>query len=198
MIIFVLLFIVNQYLVAKAFSSNNIAPSSGSNIQLSDNATETEVIKAILPKDSETTRPYEWKGQKVTLSAQTPGNGYDMLADMNNIQLTDADQQSRFNALTKSIYHPCCDAPISSCGCKHSVSAKGVIKFLLGQNYTDDQIRDEVFLWNRYWWPKHYATAAVYLNSQGTNPASINTKDWLGPKLSTIRSGRKMKAALGK
>jgi len=199
MIIVALIFVFNQYLVGQLPNSAAVASPAGSGIKLSNNAGESEVIASILPKDSDTTRPYKWKGQAVTLTAQTPGNGYDMLVDMNKtIKLTNANEQARFKAITRSVYHPCCNAPISSCGCKHSMAAKGVVKYLLTKGYTDTQIKDEVFLWDRFWWPKHYATAAVYLNSQGTNPAKISAADWLGSSLSTARSGKKMRAALGK
>ncbi len=196
-IIVILIFIANQYLVAQI---SDAATSSvpGSRIVIQDNAAEGEVVAAVLPKDSDTVRPYKWQGQQVTLSAQVPGNGYDMLVAMNNVQLTDPAIKSRYDDFSKNVYHPCCDVAIGSCGCKHAVAARGLIKYLLTQGYSDDQINEEVFLWNRYWWPKHYATVAVYMNSQGTNPATISPRDWLGPQLSTIRAGRKMRAALGR
>ena len=195
-LIAVLLFGVNQLTIIKLTSSARAFGSVGSNIQLRDNAGEAEVIKAILPKDSDTVRPYQWEGQPVTLSARVPNNGYDKLVAMNKVQLTTEETKSRFTNLTKNIYHPCCDAPLASCGCKHSVAAKGLVKYLLNEGYDDEQIKGEVFMWNRYWWPRHYATAAVYLNSQGTNPAEISMTDWLGSNLSTIRSGRKLRALL--
>ncbi len=198
MLVVILLFLANQYFVSQAVGSSSLGGSRGSKIQLRDNAGEGEIIAAILPKDSDTVRPYTWQGQQVTLSAGTPGNGYDMLVAMNkSVNLVDESQKSRFSDLSNTIYHPCCDVPIGSCGCKHAVAARGLVKYLLAEGYTDEQIKDEVFVWNRYWWPKHYATAAIYLNSQGTNPASVSVSDWLGSKLSTVRAGRKMRAALG-
>jgi len=198
MIVVALLFAVNQYLIGLIPNAAGVASSAGPNIALSDNANESEVIAAILPKDADSVRPYKWQGQPVTLSAKTPGNGYDMLVAMNKTQLTGADEQQRFKAITRSVYHPCCNAPISACGCKHAMAAKGLVKYLLTKGYTDEQIKNEIFLWNRFWWPKHYATVAVYLNSQGTNPANVSAADWLGASLSTVKAGRQMKAALGR
>ncbi len=196
-IIVVLFFLVNQYFTSQVLGSNR-PKSSGPKIELRNGATEGEIIQAVLPQNSDTVRPYKWQGQEVTLSAQVPGNGYDKLVEMNRLSLATPEQQQRYKTLTDEIYHPCCDVSISRCGCKHAVAAQGLIKFLLTEGYDDNQIKDEVFLWNRYWWPKHYATAAIYLNSQGSNPSTISTADWLGPSLSTIRSGRKMRAALGR
>lgn len=202
MIVAILFFAFNQFSIGQAIGSSSIAFNSssgfnGSKIQLDDNAAENEIILAILPQDKDTIRPYKWQGKDVTLSARVPDNGYDMLVAMNKINLTTTEQKDRFKNLTDAIYHPCCNAPVGGCGCKHAIAAQGVIKYLLTQEYSDSQIRDEVFLWNRYWWPKHYATVAVYLSSQGTNPAKVSTEDWLGKELSTIRAGRQMKAALG-
>ncbi len=196
MIIVVLIFMVHQYMVAQIISAARGGSSAGGAIQISDNASESEIIAAILPKEEDINRPYSWQGKQVTLTAQVPNNGYDMLVAMNRVQLDDAGKQ-RFAKLTKQIYHPCCDVAIANCGCKHAVAAQGLIKFLITQNYTDEDIKKEVFLWNRFWWPKHYASAAVYLSKEGINPANVSIDEWLGPKLSTFRSGRRMRAALG-
>jgi len=69
---------------------------------------------------------------------------------------------------------------------------------LLTQSWTDEQIAQEVFLWNRYWWPKHYATVALYLQSQDINPIKVSARDWLSGKLSTASAGNQMKAELGR
>lgn len=198
MIVAILFFAVNQFFIGQAVGSAPVINvSSGPKIQLSINATENEIILAILPQDKDTIRPYKWQEQDVTLSAQVPGNGYDMLVAMNRVNLTTTEQNDRFKKLANTIYHPCCNGPIGGCGCKHAIAAQGLTKYLLTQGYSDDEIKDEIFLWNRYWWPKHYATVGIYLNSQGTNPAEVSTEDWLGPELSSLRAGKQMKAALG-
>lgn len=200
----ILVLFANQVLLGQVLAAkpgSGLASGASSKLQVSDNASEAEMITAVVPQDKDFTRPYQWQGQTVTLSAQVSGNGYDMLAAMDRTialsQLT-ADQQQRYNDLVKNIYHPCCDAPIGSCGCKHAVAAKGLIKYLLSQSWTDAQISDEVFLWDRFWWPKHYVTVALYLQSQGINPATVTAKDWLSSRLSTLRAGRQMSASLSK
>ncbi len=199
-IILIVILATHQFAVARVIRSVSQGSSAGSSasIQISDGASESEIIAAIIPQEKDVKRPYSWQGNQVTLSVQTPGNGYDMLVAMNRIQLQGEEERSRYAQLTKRIYHPCCDVSIANCGCKHAVAAQGLIKYLITQqDYSDEEIMNEVFLWNRFWWPKHYATAAVYLNNQGTNPAEVSVEDWLGPKLSTFRSGRRMRASLG-
>lgn len=199
-IIAILFAVINQYNLDKVVFSMGMASAFGSKIILEKGASQSDIVAAILPKDKDKIRPYNWKGRQVSLSAQTEGNGYDMLVDMDLViseNTFDESKRIRYRALTKSIYHPCCDSPLSDCGCKHAVAAKGLLKFALLENWSDEQILDEVFLWNRYWWPKHYATAAVYLSANGVNPSDISAKEWLSSKLSTIRAGRKMQAKIG-
>jgi len=163
-------------------------------------ASESDVVSAILPQDKDINRPYSWKGKTVTLTAYQPGNGYDMLVDMErsiSVNSLAADQKSRYNNLIMKIYHPCCNAPVGACGCKHAVAVRGLIKKLLQEGWTDKQILNEVFLWLRFWWPKHYAIMATYLVSQGADPSEVSLEEWVGEKMSTLRAGRAAAAQLG-
>lgn len=200
LIIVLLLFLANQYFLGQVFSQSKAASTSSfDQVRLPADASLTEVMEAIIPQ-TDTVRPYQWNGQSVTLSVQRPNNGYDMLVEMyRSIQedQLDSNQKTRFGALAQSIYHPCCDAAIGNCGCKHAIADKGLIKYLLSQDWEDDRIFEEVFLWQRYWWPRHYTIAALYLQSQGINSTEISAKEWLSAQFSTLRAGRKMKAELG-
>jgi len=181
--------------------TGNSVGSSGGLASLPAGASEREVVSAILPQDNEINRPFSWRGKVVTLTVQKPGNGYDMLVDMEkSISLSDltSSEKTRYNALIKNIYHPCCDAPVGACGCKHAVAIRGLIKNRLKAGWSDEQIYKEAFLWLRFWWPKHYAQMAMYLVSQGTDPAKISPKVWDGKDYSTIRSGRLVAAELKK
>ncbi len=139
------------------------------------------------------------EGKTVTLTVQKPGNGFDMLVDMERsipVSSLTATQKTRYNSLIMKIYHPCCDAPVGACGCKHAVAIRGLIKDRLKAGWSNEQIYKEVFLWLRFWWPQHYAQMGVYLVSQGTNPSSITPEIWDGKDYSTIRSGRLVAAEL--
>lgn len=181
--------------------SGDIGGDSTGLISLPPGTSEGKIVAAMLPQDKDLNRPYSWKGNVVTLTVQKPGNGYDMLVDMErSIPLSDltSEQKSRYDSLTRNNYHPCCNAPLSACGGKHSVATKGLIKKLLKEGWTDEQISKEVFLWQRFWWPKHYSQMAIYLVSQGIDPSKISPKEWVSKDYSTIRSGRVVAAELKK
>lgn len=180
--------------------TGNVVSSSAGLDSLPAGASESDVISAILPQDKDLNRPYSWNGKTVTLTAYEPGNGYDALVDMErsiSLDSLSADQKSRYNDLIMKVYHPCCNAPVGACGCKHAVAAKGLIKKLLQEGWTDEQILNEVFLWLRFWWPKHYATMATYLVSQDVDPSEVSMEEWVGDKMSTLRAGRAAAAQLG-
>lgn len=181
--------------------TGNTGGGSSNLISLPPGTSEGKIIAAMLPQDKDINRPFLWKGKTVTLSVQKPGNGYDMLVDMERSiplsSLTSA-QKTRYDSLIMKIYHPCCDAPVGACGCKHAVAIRGLIKDRLKAGWSDEQIYKEAFLWLRFWWPKHYAQMGVYLVSQGKDPSKISPQEWDGRSYSTIRSGRVVAAELRK
>jgi len=73
----------------------------------------------------------------------------------------------------------------------------GLSKYLITLGYDDQKIKKELFLWYRFWWPKHYAIAATYLQSKGTDPKSVSVDDWMSDRLSNIRSEQLMMNELG-
>jgi len=152
-----------------------------------------EIISSVVPSVSEKNRPYSWKGVPVTLTANGPSNGYDLLVNMEreiSLDELSADKKAVYNKMIMEIFHPCCDAPIGACGCKHAVADRGLIKFLLMKGWSEDKIYDEILLWHRFWWPRHYVIMALYLIDKGADPSSLSSKEWLSSKLSTIRAER--------
>ncbi len=193
---------LNLSLVQKGITmlEGNRGTSQAGLASLPQGASESDVVSAILPKDADLNRPYSWKGKTVTLTAYQPGNGYDMLVDMERSISLDSltpEQKAKYKDLIMKIYHPCCNAPVGACGCKHAVATRGLIKNLLKEGWSDDQILNEVFLWQRFWWPKHYAIMATYIFSQGVNPAEVPISEWVGKKMSTLRAGRAAAAQIG-
>lgn len=165
-------------------------------INLSD-STVTEGFTAILPTEKDKTRPYKWKNEPVTLKKYVETNGKQMIEmekEIADSSLTD-DQRKRLETFGL-LPHPCCNAPINTKDCLHAVAAMGLAKFLITQGWNDKKIKEELFLWYRFWWPKHYAIAASYLQSKGTDPKKVSVDDWMSDKLSNIRSEQLMISAL--
>lgn len=159
---------------------------------LNNNATASTIIN-ILPSDQESVRPYKWKDESVTLDNYVQNNGKQMLEmgkEIADSSLTEG-QNKRLTSLGK-LPHPCCNAPIDTKDCLHAQAAMGLIKYLITQGWDDVKIKKELFLWYRFWWPKHYAIAAAYLEMKGTDPLKVSVDDWLSHSLSTVRSEQLM------
>jgi len=192
LIIAILVTAVKQILLTQviyALSSGAIISSSSTSGNESTN---------ILPTDKDEVRPYKWKDQEVTLKKYVETNGQQMI-EMEK-EITDSsltpDQKKRLESLSK-LPHPCCNAPIDTKDCLHAQAAMGLSKYLITLGYDDQKIKKELFLWYRFWWPKHYAIAATYLQSKGTDPQSVSVDDWMSDRLSNIRSEQLMMNELG-
>jgi len=147
----------------------------------------------ILPTDKDEIRPYKWKDQEVTLKKYVETNGQQMIEmekEIADSSLT-PDQKKRLESLGK-LPHPCCNAPIDTKDCLHAVAAMGLSKYLITQGWDDKKIKEELFLWYRFWWPKHYAIVSIYLQSKGADPKSVSVDDWMSDRLSTVSVEQQM------
>lgn len=147
----------------------------------------------ILPTDKDEVRSYKWKEEQVTLSKYVQTNGKQMVEmekEIADSTLT-ADQKKRLETFGL-LPHPCCNAPINTKDCLHAVAAMGLAKFLITQGWDDKKIKEELFLWYRFWWPKHYAIVSAYLQSKGTDPKSVSVDDWMSDRLSTVSIEQQM------
>lgn len=194
LVIVVILTVIKQLLMNQVI----FAFSNGTLSLTSNQAPNSNYITSILPTDKDEVRPYKWKNEDVTLKKYVDTNGKQMLEmdkEIGDSTLTD-DQKKRLKALGK-LPHPCCNAPIDTKDCLHAQAAMGLIKYLITLGWDDNKIKKEVLLWYKYWWPRHYAIAATYLTSKGTDPAKVAVDDWLSEQLSTVRSEQVMSQALG-
>lgn len=152
----------------------------------------------ILPTDKDEVRPYKWKNESVTLSKYVETNGKQMIEMEKEILDSNLTEDQKKKLETFGLLpHPCCDAPINTKDCLHAIAAMGLAKYLITQGWDDKKIKEELFLWYRFWWPKHYVIAATYLQSKGTDQKSVSVDDWMSGQLSTIRAEQLMIKELG-
>lgn len=190
-ILFLVLTISKQMLLNQVIAAYSVGKYSSSL------NSESQLVTSIIPGDADEIRPYKWKGEDVTLKKYVATNGkqlVDMDKEIVDSSLTE-DQKRRLAAFGK-LSHPCCNALISTRDCLHAVAAMGLSKFLIKEGWSDEKIKKELFLWYRFWWPKNYVVAATYLRLQGTNPDSVSLDDWLGLRLSSVRSFQLMSSEL--
>ncbi|MEK7597262.1 MAG: hypothetical protein AAB441_01300 [Patescibacteria group bacterium] len=179
--------LLTQVIYALSTGSIALSNSSGGNMSI-----------GILPTDKDEDRGYKWKEEPVTLSKYVATNGKQMVEmekEINDSSLT-PEQKKRLDAFGL-LPHLCCNAPINTKDCLHAVAAMGLAKFLITQGWDDKKIKEELFLWYRYWWPKHYAIVSTYLQSKGADPKSVSVDDWMSDRLSTISIEQSMMNELG-
>lgn len=194
LIIVIILTVIKQLLINQVI----LAFSNGSLSIVSEQSTNAVSVLFVLPTEKDQIRPYKWKNEDVTLKKYVETNGRQMVEmdkEIADSSLSD-DQKNRMAKIGK-FPHPCCNAPIDTKDCLHAQAAMGLIKFLITLGWDENKIKQEVLLWYKYWWPRHYAIAATYLNSKGTDPSKVSVDDWLSEQLSTIRSEQIMMQALG-
>lgn len=86
------------------------------------------------------------------------------------------DQADRAEVLFNEIYHPCCDSMINlkSCGCGHAVGMSGLVKKMIQDGKSSDEIKREMLAWAKYFWPKHFVIMALLQEKLGKSLAEID------------------------
>lgn len=86
------------------------------------------------------------------------------------------DQAARAEVLFNEIYHPCCDSMINlkSCGCGHAVGMSGLVKKMVQDGRSNDEIKREMIVWAKYFWPKHYVILALLQGKLGKSLDEID------------------------
>ena len=88
----------------------------------------------------------------------------------------DPSLQSRFDTITNSAYHPCCGSAINTkkCGCGHAVGMEGLVKKMLQDGKSDQEINTELLQWGKYFFPRHYVIVALALTKMNQSTNQIN------------------------
>lgn len=141
LVILIALVGVSQYLISTVSSNVGNAPITGSAVA----PTQTQISKNITIPSGKTSYGVEFSQQ-----------GYDQLMGyQTSISLTQ-DQQSKYQQLIMEIPHECCNGAIGQCDCGHAVALKGLVKLLLQNGYTDQQIKDEAYKWRVLFFSQNY------------------------------------------
>ena len=75
----------------------------------------------------------------------------------------DPSWKDRAISLAESTYHPCCGVTVATNDCGHAIALTGLIKKLVRDGRTDDQIRSELLMWEEYYFPRHYVIMGLAL-----------------------------------
>lgn len=94
--------------------------------------------------------------------------------------------KDRYEDIVYSTYHPCCGVTISTNDCGHAVALTGLVKKMLQDGKSNQDIRTELLLWERYFFPRHYVIMGLAVQKAGR---SLDTVD-LSQNYSTVQSER--------
>lgn len=102
----------------------------------------------------------------------------------NSITLTGSDLQRYINIASQISCEYCCGAESiifsngqAACGCAHSYAMRGLAKYLIknhNNEYTDDQILEEIGKWKVLFFPDIHIQKAAVLESKGIELSYIN------------------------
>lgn len=101
---------------------------------------------------------------------------YTTIKNWNKDITLSGDQATRAEELFNEIYHPCCDSMINlkSCGCGHAVGMSGLVKKMIQDGRSTDEIRREMTAWAKYFWPKHFVIMALLQEKLGRSLDEID------------------------
>jgi cytochrome c-type biogenesis protein CcmH/NrfF len=121
----------------------------------------------IIPKEN-TTSPYGLKFNLTTFNQEKKWS-----TDIKE----DPAWKDRYDAITKSTYHPCCGATIDTNDCGHAIALTGLVKKMLQDGKSDQEIKDELMQWEEYYFPRHYVIVALALKRMDKPLANIDLSE---------------------
>ncbi len=126
-----------------------------------------------------------WYGSQKAYFASTGGwglgrkTGGELLASAKIIILTQ-EQQKIVEDVAASTYRPCCSNPTGFPDCNHGMAALALAELMASQGATREQIYDALLVANSYWFTPNYAGIAQYLEENGKDFGSADSKEVLG------------------
>jgi len=196
MVVMLLVFLVlafNQYMIFSlpisvtgssiGFSSRSVNLGSGASIQ--------EIAAVIIPSEEDKIRPFSVNGQQIELTLDKnnilmrfdpfPPNGgrgrndvpKDLTPEQQKIwaDLMYGTSEKNFqDAVGGCLF---CSAPGGSGGCFKKRTIRGLTTLLLEQDYTKDEVEDELRVWMAYFFPGMAVKWAKYYIDQGLDPTEI-------------------------
>lgn len=178
--------IFNQYTISSlAPASGGSVSTSSSGISLSAGATTEDIINAVIPSEADKIRPFTVNGQQIELSLDKnnlllkvdpfPPNGgrgrnevpQDLTPEQQAIyaDLMYGTSENNFqDAVGGCLF---CNAPGGAGGCFKKRTIRGLTYALLKQDWSQEEIEDELKVWMGYFFPGLAVKWATYYIQQG-------------------------------
>ncbi len=121
--------------------------------------------------------------------------GGELLATAKIIILT-PDQQKIVDDVAANTYRPCCSNPTAFPDCNHGMAALALAELMASQGATKEQIFDALLVANSYWFPQTYVNIAEYLEENGKDFRTTDSKEIMGANYSSQNGFRKINNSL--
>jgi hypothetical protein len=95
-------------------------------------------------------------GEKTSYGISFSQQGYEQLIGYQKSITLTQDEQPKYEELIMEIPHECCNGAIGQCDCGHAVALKGLVKLLLQNDYTDQEIEDEAYKWRQLFFSQNF------------------------------------------
>jgi len=184
--------LVNQILIFSV-TGFSVAASSGSlNVgSLNSGASIADIKATILPTEADRVRPYKVNGKEIILSLDTTdylvkfdpfspngARGNEAPSDLTPEQqeiykrISYGTAENNFQDAGGGCLY--CNAPTGGGGCFKKRTQRALVYLLLKQDWSEEQIRDELFLWNRFFFPGVYVKWYKYYLDNGLDVDEID------------------------
>jgi len=189
LVVLVGLFIFNQYTISTIYSSAGLSSSNSDITTSSQSATDLQsMLTAVVPKGVPAVYGVELgvkyddvsvNNRKLADQTISKLGSYD-----NSITLSGKDLERYIKIASNISCEYCCGAQAiifsngnAACGCAHSQAMRGLAKYLIKNHpndFTDDQILEELGKWKTLFFPTNIAQKALILKERGIELNYIN------------------------
>lgn len=95
-------------------------------------------------------------------------------------------QQELVDRVSKNIYRPCCGNSTHFPDCNHGMAMLGLLELMASQNLSESDMYHYALEVNKLWFPDTYAAINAYLKTRGHSIETVDPKEILGPKYSSL------------
>ncbi|MBI5553630.1 MAG: hypothetical protein HY917_02705 [Candidatus Diapherotrites archaeon] len=111
-------------------------------------------------------------------------SGGELLGSSRIIVLTPK-QQEVVEEVAAHTFRPCCNNPTGFPDCNHGMAALALAELMAAQGASPRQIYDALLIANRYWFTQEYMNLARYLEENGRDFRTMDSRELLGEEYSS-------------
>jgi hypothetical protein len=108
----------------------------------------------------------------------------------------DAAAQAKVDAVSRTIYRPCCGNSAHFPDCNHGMAMLGLMELMASQGASEKEMYQAALAVNRYWFADTYLDIAAYLAAQGIDWQKVEPQALLAADYASAAGYQKVRAAV--